>query len=64
MISYADLEFAIARWKSRAAGVPQPATPAPSGMVADQVPVATAPEQPDFEASVETSIFPSPEGSG
>jgi len=52
MISYADLEFAIARWKSRAAGVPQPATPAPSGMVADQVPVATAPEQPDFEASV------------
>ncbi|HEY5284897.1 MAG TPA: hypothetical protein VIM14_19040 [Polyangia bacterium] len=47
MISYPDFEFAIARWKSRAAGVPQPATPMASGTVAAEVPVATAPEAPE-----------------
>jgi hypothetical protein len=46
MISYADFEFAIERWKSRAAGVPQPVTPVASGTVAAEVPVATAPESP------------------
>ena len=46
MISYSDFEFAIARWKSRAAGVPQPAAPLASGTVAAEVPVATAPESP------------------
>jgi hypothetical protein len=44
MISYADFEFAITRWKARAAGVPQPAEPTASGMVQAEVPVATAPE--------------------
>ncbi len=44
MISYNDLDFAIARWKARAGGVPL-AAPAPtSGMVEAEVPVATAPE--------------------
>jgi len=52
MISYADFEFAIERWKSRAAGVPQPVTPVASGTVAAEVPVATAPEDPaDFAKS-------------
>jgi hypothetical protein len=45
MIPYADLEFAIDRWKARAAGVPQPAPAATSGMVVAEVPVATAPEE-------------------
>jgi hypothetical protein len=45
MISYADLEFAIDRWKARAAGIPQPAPTVASGTVAAQVPVATAPEE-------------------
>jgi hypothetical protein len=44
MISYSDLEFAIQRWKARAAGVPQPAEPAPSGAVEAPMPVPTAPE--------------------
>jgi len=48
MIAYSDLEFAISRWKARAAGVPQTAEPAQSGMVEAEVPVATAPE--DSEA--------------
>jgi len=54
MISYSDFEFAIARWKSRAAGVPQPAPQVASGAVAAEVPVSTAPEDPyetDGEAS-------------
>jgi hypothetical protein len=46
MISYSDLEFAIERWKARAAGVPQPAAPAPSGAVEVPMPVPTAPEDP------------------
>lgn len=50
MISYADFEFAIARWKSRAAGVPQPAAPVASGTVAAEVPVATAPEEDPAES--------------
>ncbi len=45
MIPYADLEFAIDRWKARAAGVPQPAPTAASGMVVAEVPVSTAPEE-------------------
>jgi hypothetical protein len=44
MISYADLEFAISRWKARAAGVPQQAAPIPSGAVAVPMPVSTAPD--------------------
>jgi len=47
MISYPDFEFAIARWKSRAAGIPQPAATVPSGAVASEVPVTTAPEAPE-----------------
>jgi hypothetical protein len=43
MISYNDLDFAIARWKARAGGVPQPAQPV-SGAVETEVPVANAPE--------------------
>ena len=46
MISYADFEFAIARWKARQSGVPQPAPPEASGTVAAEVPVPTAPEGP------------------
>jgi hypothetical protein len=46
MISYSDFEFAIARWKSRAAGIPQPVAPVASGTVAAEVPVTTAPEAP------------------
>jgi hypothetical protein len=51
MISYADFEFAIARWKARQTGVPQPVPPAASGTVEAEVPVPTAPEGPaDAEA--------------
>ena len=46
MISYAELEQAIARWKARQSGVPQPAPPEASGTVAAEVPVPTAPEGP------------------
>jgi hypothetical protein len=46
MISYADLEQAIARWKARQSGVPQPAAPDASGTVEAEVPVPTAPEAP------------------
>jgi hypothetical protein len=56
MISYADFEFAIARWKSRAAGVPQPAAPIASGTVAAEVPVATAPEDPAETGSEESGV--------
>jgi hypothetical protein len=56
MISYADFEFAIARWKSRAAGVPQPAPSVASGAVAAEVPVSTAPEDPS-ETAYEESGF-------
>lgn len=44
MISYNDLDFAIARWKARAGGAPQPAAQPVSGAVAAEVPVANAPE--------------------
>ena len=54
MISYSDFEFAIARWKSRAAGVPQPAAQLASGTVAAEVPVSTAPDYP-FETSSDES---------
>jgi hypothetical protein len=46
MISYTDFDFAIARWKARVGGAPQPATEPPSGAVQAEVPVATAPESP------------------
>jgi hypothetical protein len=38
MISYADLEFAIQRWKARTTGAPEPAAPAASGAVAGEIP--------------------------
>jgi hypothetical protein len=57
MISYADFEFAIARWKSRAAGVPQPAPQIASGAVAAEVPVSTAPEDPAETASETSGII-------
>jgi hypothetical protein len=50
MISYNDFDFAIARWKARAGGAPQPAQPAASGTVQSEVPVATAPESPGGES--------------
>jgi hypothetical protein len=52
MISYADIEFAIARWRARAAGVPQLAPPVASGTVSAEIPVANAPEESEvpFEA--------------
>ncbi|HEX7507194.1 MAG TPA: hypothetical protein VF550_10510 [Polyangia bacterium] len=56
MISYADFEFAIARWKSRAAGIPQPAAAIASGTVRAEVPVSTAPEDPAETASQESGI--------
>jgi len=56
MISYSDFEFAIARWKSRAAGVPQPAAPLASGTVAAEVPVSTSPEDPAETASDESGV--------
>ena len=46
MIPYTDFDFAIARWKARVGGVPQPAPAVASGTVQDEVPVATAPEPP------------------
>jgi hypothetical protein len=46
MIPYAELEFAIERWKARAGGVPMPAHEAASGMVEAEVPVSTSPESP------------------
>ena len=58
MISYSDLEFAIARWKSRAAGVPQPAAPVPSGVVGAEMPVPTAPEEADVQAVSPSSEIP------
>jgi hypothetical protein len=58
MISYADLEFAIARWKARAAGIPQLAAPSPSGMVAAEMPVSTAPEEAESEAAQPSSEVP------
>ena len=56
MISYADFEFAIARWKSRAAGIPQPAPAIASGTVRAEVPVSTAPEDPAETESLESGI--------
>jgi hypothetical protein len=47
MISYADFEFAIARWKARMAGVPAPVGATVSGMVESAVPVATSPDEPE-----------------
>jgi len=44
MISYTDFDFAIARWKARVGGAPQPAHEPPSGAVQAEVPVPTAPE--------------------
>ena len=49
MISYADFEFAIARWKARTLGVPAPVGSTVSGMVESAVPVATSPD--DVEGS-------------
>jgi hypothetical protein len=49
MISYAELEQAIARWKARQSGVPQPAPPEASGTVQAEVPVPTAPDSPADE---------------
>jgi hypothetical protein len=65
MISYAELEFAIARWKARKNGVPQPAEAAVSGAVEAEVPVATAPEgNTEGEAgfSVDTGSFSGDDG--
>ncbi len=56
MISYSDFEFAIARWKSRAAGASQPVAAFASGTVAAEVPVATAPEDPAQTASQESGV--------
>jgi hypothetical protein len=50
MISYNDLDFAIARWKARVGGAPQPAPAPASGMVEAEVPVATAPEGGGLES--------------
>jgi hypothetical protein len=47
MIPYAELEQAIARWKARQSGVPQPAPSVASGTVEAEVPVSTAPEGGD-----------------
>jgi hypothetical protein len=44
MISYADFEFAIARWKARMLGMPAPVGATVSGMVESAVPVATSPD--------------------
>ncbi len=58
MIAYADLEFAIARWKARAAGVPQLAAPAVSGAVAAEMPVSTAPEDASVQVELGSSEIP------
>ena len=51
MISYADFEFAITRWKARTSGVPQPVVGAfPAGTVSAEVPVATGQEDPSCSA--------------
>jgi hypothetical protein len=59
MISYADFDFAIARWKARAAGVPQPMAPVASGTVAAEVPVSTAPEDSSDSANPESGYVSS-----
>jgi hypothetical protein len=41
MIPYSDFEFAINRWKARAAGVAEPAPPSVSGAVEVPMPVST-----------------------
>jgi hypothetical protein len=38
MIPYADFEFAIKRWKARAAGNTEPVAPSPSGAVEELMP--------------------------
>ena len=48
MISYADFEFAIARWKARMLGVPAPVGATVSGMVVSAVPVATSPDDAEI----------------
>jgi hypothetical protein len=58
MISYADLEFAIARWKARAAGIPQPAAAAPSGMVDAEMLVSTSPEEAEAQGAPPSSEMP------
>jgi hypothetical protein len=58
MIPYADLEFAIDRWKARAAGVPQPAPAAASGTVVAEVPVATAPEEAASDEAAPQEVAP------
>jgi hypothetical protein len=64
MISYSELEFAIARWKARKSGVPEQAEVAVSGAVEAEVPVPTAPEESsdegDSEAAGETGIYNGP----
>ena len=60
MISYSDFEFAIARWKSRSDGVPQPAPQVASGTVEAEVPVATAPEDPAETASDASGVVENP----
>jgi|GEM_PF-2628739 len=68
MISYTDLDFAIARWKARVGGVSAPAEQVMSGTVESEVPVSTAPESPhEQESGTVTdeaqSAFPSTETS-
>jgi hypothetical protein len=48
MISYADFELAIARWKARTSGVPMPAEPVMSGAVNVEIPNATEPEDSGY----------------
>ncbi len=59
MIAYSDLEFAISRWKARAAGAPQAVEQAESGMVEAEVPVATAPEEAEAVPEAPSEV---PEG--
>ena len=56
MISYAELERAIARWKARMSGAPQQVEPAASGTVQTEVPVSTAPEGADGETAPEGAV--------
>ncbi len=58
MIAYSDLEFAISRWKARAAGASQTAEPVESGMVESEVPVATAPEEAEAVPEAPPSEVP------
>jgi hypothetical protein len=67
MISFADFELAIARWKTRTSGTTASGEIAVSGAVTSEVPNATAPEDSDYAVDVSSgysSSTPQAQASG